>query len=79
MILGIELGILWKRQLAHLVRVLAEIPTMQPGPDEQLLMPARVRACSVLSSAITFDRADIHEVEPTPDREARDVHLVEVL
>src|SRR5437588_2812863 len=49
---------------------------MQPGTDEQLLLPTRVRPPPVLPRDVAFNRANVHEIVPTAQREAWHVHLV---
>ena len=51
---------------------------VQPGSDEQLLFAARIDTAFVLPTDVAIDRADVHEIEPTTEREARYIHFVEV-
>ncbi len=51
---------------------------MQPRADQKLLLAARTRSAMMLTADVAFNRSGVHEVVPTAEREARDVHLVEV-
>src|SRR5262249_9122027 len=68
-----EASVLRIREVPHDVHVLES--TMEPRTNQQLLPAARIFAAEVLAANITVDRANAHEVVPTPDRKTRDVHL----
>ena len=52
--------------------------SMQPWTYQQLLFAARIRPAVMLAADVTLDRADVHEVVPASEGEARHIHLVEV-
>ena len=53
-------------------------PAVQPGANDQLLLAAGIGAALMLPALEAGDRALVHEVVPTADREAGDVHFVEM-
>src|SRR5262245_23997087 len=57
---------------------IALLSAMQPGPDDELLLSAGVRAAAVLATDEAGDRALIHEVVPRADRKAGNIHLFEM-
>ena len=71
-----ELGILGKRHLVRDVRLLE--PAMQPRANHQALVRSRQDIAPPLAADVAVDRAHIHEVEPTANRNAGNVHLVEM-
>src|SRR5438552_5543176 len=64
-------------QVTHLSGCFSD-RTMQPGADQKLLLPARTRSSVMLTADVTLNRAGVHEVVPTAESEAGDIHLVKV-
>ena len=69
-----EFRVLGIEHLAGLVDFL--LTAVQPRAEQKLLLAARVFAAAVLAADIAVNGADGHEVVPTADGEAGDVHFV---
>ncbi len=74
--IDIEHGVLREDEFADLVRL--RITAVQPWAEEEMLLSARIWPAVLLPADEAGDRALAHEVIPAPDREAGQVHLVEV-
>ena len=73
---AIESSVVGEDEVADLVIFRSAV---KPRADEQLLFAARIDIAFVLPTNVAVDRADVHEIEPAPEREARHIHFVEVL